>query len=358
MMETLASHLGRLRRMPCGNALGYRLDGAAAIGSHYVHRHCTLTTRSRRAGPAAPRNFLLVEGEEGVMLNIALLHPGEMGAAVGACLVSRGFRVCWVSDRRSPITRARAQSSGFEEFEHLSQCLQESDIVLSICPPGNALELAREVASIGFNGLYVDANAVAPATSRQICRIIEALGSAFIDGGIIGPPPISQDRCRLYLCGRSSEKVASLFTSTNLQAVVLDGDIGTASAIKMCYAAWTKGTTALLAAIHALAQREGIDAHLQQEWACSQPQLLKQSDAISNKMQKAWRWVAEMEEIAATFQSVGLPDGFHQAASEIYSRLAIFKGSTQVPPLTQITDALLQVGTDELNQRLVGTQRL
>ena len=274
--------------------------------------------------------------------NIALLHPGEMGAAVGASLLARGQRVVWVSDRRSAATRARARSSGLEEIETLDRAVKAADVVLSICPPGGALELAREVASAGFGGVYVDANAIAPATTREIGLIVEAAGAVFVDAGIIGPPPTSKDRTRLYLCGQSSENVAALFTSTSLQAIVLDGAVGSASALKMCYAAWTKGTTALLAGIRALARSEAVDTSLLNEWKLSQPDLLEESDAVAVKMRKAWRWVAEMEEIAASFEAAGLPGGFHLAAAELYSRLASFKNGAESPSLTRVTAVLLE----------------
>jgi 3-hydroxyisobutyrate dehydrogenase-like beta-hydroxyacid dehydrogenase len=273
---------------------------------------------------------------------IALLHPGEMGAAIGGCLVARGIRVLWVSDGRSAATRARAESCGLKEIERLDRGLEAADVVLSICPPRGAGELARAVASTGFNGVFVDANAIAAATSREIRLIVEAAGAAFVDGGIIGPPPTSKDRCRLYLCGQSSEDVAALFASTNLQAIVLDGPIGTASALKMCYAAWTKGTMALLAGVRALALSQGINANLLDEWQLSQPNLAQQSDALAAKMRKAWRWAGEMEEIAASFEDAGLPGGFHRAAGEIYGRLAGFKDGAESPSLTRVTKALLQ----------------
>src|SRR5438067_2528213 len=271
---------------------------------------------------------------------IALLHPGEMGAAVGACLASRGFRVLWVKQGRSPATRARAEAAGLEACDTLDQALAAGHVALSVCPPHAALEVARAVAARGFRGTYVDANANAPATTREIGRIVETAGAAFVDGGIIGPPPSAPDRTRLYLCGPAREEIAALFAGTHLQAIALDGDVGAASALKMAYAAWTKGSTALIAAVRALAQSEGVDASLLAEWKLSQPQLLRESDAVPGKVRKAWRWVAEMEEIAASFEAAGLPGGFHHAAAEIYGRLAAFKDGAAAPPLDEVTEAL------------------
>ncbi len=185
---------------------------------------------------------------------IALLHPGEMGAAVGACLVARGLRVLWVSQGRSPATRARAQAAGLEQCETLDRALAAAAVVLSVCPPHGAVDLARAVAAKkNFRGIFVDANAIAPASAREIGRVIEAAGASFVDGGIIGPPPDAPGRTRLYLSGSAREQIVALFASTHVQAIALDGEIGAASALKMAYAAWTKGSTALVAAIRALA---------------------------------------------------------------------------------------------------------
>src|SRR5580658_534126 len=109
-------------------------------------------------------------------MTIALLHPGEMGAAVGACLVSRGIRVVWASENRSPATSDRAENAGFEGLGSLDRALAASDAVISICAPSGALELARQVASHGFRGIYIDANAISPARSREIGCLIETAG--------------------------------------------------------------------------------------------------------------------------------------------------------------------------------------
>src|SRR5256714_10692730 len=276
---------------------------------------------------------------------VALLHPGEMGAAVGACLVSRGLRVLWVKQGRSAGTRARADAAGLEACDTLDRALAAADVVLSVCPPHAALDVAHAVAGRGFRGSYVDANAIAPATTREVGRTVEAAGAAFVDGGIIGPPPDAPGRTRLYLSGPAREEIAALFAGTHLQAVPLGGDVGAASALKMAYAAWTKGSAALIAAVRALAQNEGVEDSLLAEWKLSQPQLRRESDAVPGKVRKAWRWVAEMEEIAATFEAAGLPGGFHHAAAEIYERLAAFKDSAAPPSLEEVTEALREQQT-------------
>ena len=274
--------------------------------------------------------------------SITLLHPGEMGAAVGACLRGRGLRVLWVSEGRSAATRTRAHASALEEIPRLEDALEAADIVFSICPPHGAVDVAATVAKARFRGIYVDANAIAPATTRKISRLIEGAGATFVDGAIIGPPPTSERRTRFYLAGPSREEVATLFQSTHLQAIALEDAVGAASALKMCYAAWSKGTIALVASIRALAQSEGVDGRLLQEWRLSNPAPLEQSDKIPGIARKAWRWVAEMEEIAASFEAAQLSGGFHRAAADVYGRLADFKEHPTTPALAAVIASLRQ----------------
>jgi len=269
---------------------------------------------------------------------VALLHPGEMGVAVGACLAERGLRIVWVSAGRSAATRRRAEAAGFEDLGSLERALAAADVVLSVCPPHGALELAREVFRAGFRGAYVDANAIAPESARDVGRAVEAAGAAFVDGGIIGPPPGTSTR--LYLSGARAAEIAAMFAGSRLPATVLDGAAGAASALKACYAAWTKGATALLAAIRTLARHEGVEETLLAEWKLSQPELPRRSEAIVANARKAWRWIGEMEEIAASFEAAGLPGGFHLAAAEVYRRLEDFKDVAAPPSLAAIAQAL------------------
>jgi 3-hydroxyisobutyrate dehydrogenase-like beta-hydroxyacid dehydrogenase len=271
---------------------------------------------------------------------IAMLHPGEMGAAVGAGLVARAHRVVWASAGRGASTRLRAQNAGFEDVETLEHAAQAADIVFSVCPPHAALELARAVAAFDFGGVYVDANAVSPETTRKVRRIVEAAGADYVDAGIIGPPPIPGTSVRVYLCGSRAGEIAPLFEGCTMQAIALEGPVGAASALKVCYAAWNKGATALLAGIRALAAQEGVDAALLAEWKISLPDISKRSEVVTVSARKAWRWIAEMEEIAASFEAAGLPAGFHLAAADIYRRLEGFKDAANPPTLAEVTAAL------------------
>ena len=273
---------------------------------------------------------------------IALLHPGEMGAALGACLIAAGHRVVWASSGRSAATRARAAAAGLEDQVSLARAVGAADIVLSVCPPHGALDLADEVAAAGFDGLYIDANAIAPATAREVGEIIEAVQARFVDGAIIGPPPLKAGLTRLYFSGEQAKHVSALFNRSHAIAGAIKGPVGAASALKVCYAAWNKGSIALLASVRTLAQAEGVDDELLAEWEISQPDLPQRSEAITTQARKAWRWIAEMEEIAASFEAAGLPPGFHLAAAEVYRRLAQFKDAATPPHMKAITDRIAQ----------------
>lgn len=275
------------------------------------------------------------------MATIGLLHPGDMGGVVGACAKAAGQRVLWASAGRSAGTRARGAAGGLEDAGTVAALLAESDVVLSICPPHAALDLAREVAARGFTGLFVDGNAVAPATAREIGAIVEQGGATFVDGGIIGPPPRAAGSTRLYLSGPEAKRAAALFEGSALEAIAVNDVPGAASALKMVYAAVTKGTSALLIAVRALAASEGVDEALLAEWRRSQPDLPKKSEAAArDNARKAWRFVGEMDEIAATFEAAGLPGGFHHAAAEIYRRLADYKDVATPPAMADLVDPL------------------
>jgi 3-hydroxyisobutyrate dehydrogenase-like beta-hydroxyacid dehydrogenase len=250
-----------------------------------------------------------------VAVTIGLLHPGEMGAAVAAVLRASGQTVLWASTGRSAATVERAEEAGLEDVGTIDQLARRSDVILSLCPPHAAVDVARSVTR--FAGIYVDANAVSPATARTIAGLV----GRYVDGGVVGPPPREPGTTRLYLSGVEAPLVARLFAGTIVDAPVVSEDAGAASAVKMAFAAWTKGTSALLLAVRAVARAEGVEEALLAEWRTSLPHLPEQSVAAAGSaLDKGWRWVGEMNEIAETFAAAGLPDGFHRAAAEIFRR--------------------------------------
>ena len=257
-----------------------------------------------------------------------------MGAAVGRCLRDRGHVVLWASAGRGSATAARAAAAGLIDAGTVTEIASRCDVIVSVCPPHAALDTAREVAGAGFGGLYVDANAISPATAGEVAGIVAGGGAGCVDGGIIGTPPVRPGFIRLYLSGPRAGEVCQLFEDTPVDARVVDhggvggsaqgggiGVVGAASAVKVAYASWTKGSAALLLAARALARAQGVEDVLLAEWGLSQPGLEERSArAARSATSKGWRWVAEMEEIAATMGAAGLPEGFHLAAAEIYRR--------------------------------------
>jgi 3-hydroxyisobutyrate dehydrogenase-like beta-hydroxyacid dehydrogenase len=238
---------------------------------------------------------------------VGLLHPGEMGAAIGDALNASDHDVIWASEGRSDDTRARA--AGLRDVGTLDALVAEAELILSVCPPHAALDVAR--ATQGFAGTYLDANAVSPMRAAEVA----ALHSQFVDGGIIGPPPRAAGDTRLYLSGAQAADVARLFSGSIVDARVVPD----ASALKMAYAAWSKGTAALLLAVRDVARHFGIEDALAEEWRLSQPELFERlASAERSAAKKGWRWVGEMEEIADTFEAAGAPAGFHRAAAEVY----------------------------------------
>jgi 3-hydroxyisobutyrate dehydrogenase-like beta-hydroxyacid dehydrogenase len=258
---------------------------------------------------------------------IGILHPGEMGISVAAAAQNGGHGVFWASEGRSPETRARAQDHGLMNTHSLGELCRMCTLIISVCPPHAAEQVAAQVLAHAYKGLYVDANAISPQLALRIGEAMTANGVAFVDGGIIGGPAWEANTTWLYLSGKQAGRVADCFAAGPLQAEVIGEEIGRASAVKMCYAAYTKGTTALLGATLAAAHRLGVREQLENQWRRDDPEFPEQaSGRLRRSAAKAWRFAGEMEEIAATFKGAGLPEGFHKAAGEIYRRLAAFKG--------------------------------
>lgn len=267
------------------------------------------------------------------MTTVGLLHPGAMGVTVGAAC---SVEVIWCPAGRSAATRERAGAAGLAPASSLAELVELSDVVVAVCPPAEAETVADQVRAAGFDGIYVDANAVSPGTARRVAERFER----FVDGGIVGPPAHRAGTTRLYLSGAEAEPVAALWRGTVLDARVIDGGAGAASALKMAYATWTKVTSALLLDVRALARAEGVESALLDEWSISQAGTAERSEGTARGVgPKAWRFVGEMHEIAATFADAGLPDGFGLGAAELYARLADLKDRDDVT-LDEVLDRL------------------
>lgn len=276
-----------------------------------------------------------------MVTKIGLISPGEMGAAMAAAAGDTA-EFSWAAAGRSADSRARAEDAGLSEVADLADLVDVVDVVLSVCPPAEAASVADQVRDHGFAGVFVDANAIAPSKARELAT---RMGSQvqFVDGGIIGPPPVEPGTTRLYLAGDGAATFAEHFEHGPLDARVLDGPAGAASALKTCYAANTKAGGALLLAIRALATAEGVDDDLVREWEISQPHTQERSErSAQGAAPKAWRYVGEMHEIGDAMADAGLPDGFLRAAAELYDRMSGYKGSPPDLPLSEIITAVLE----------------
>jgi 3-hydroxyisobutyrate dehydrogenase-like beta-hydroxyacid dehydrogenase len=274
---------------------------------------------------------------------IGILHPGAMGISIAASALRSGHQVCYASEGRSEATRARAAEHDLRDLESLAELCQTCSVIVSICPPHAAEEMVNDVIALGFNGLYLDANAISPDKAQRIDEMLSAAGITFVDGGVIGGPAWTPGETWLYLSGEAeaAKRIAKCFSVGPLETTIMSEKIGEASALKMCYAAYTKGTTALLTAILALSDSLGVRLALMTQWERDWPELPKQAETRARRVTaKAWRFAGEMDEIAATFESQGLPDGFHRAAGELYRRLEVFKDLVQIPELGSVLSAL------------------
>ena len=235
------------------------------------------------------------------MTRVGLLFPGEMGTLVGA---AAGADVLWASDGRSEATARRASEAGFRDVGTVDELVAQSEIVISLCPPAIAEEVAGQVAAAGFDGLYTEANAIAPARVERIAKTLRC-----VDGAVIVRAGLN-----LYLSGEKVDvdAVAGLFEDGEVNAIPLEGEIGAASALKMAFGGWNKIGTALAAQAYAIARAYGVEEALAGEGV--------ESGRILRAGPKAWRWAPEMEEVAATCAALGLPDGMPRGAAELYSR--------------------------------------
>ncbi|MFF1785578.1 DUF1932 domain-containing protein [Kitasatospora sp. NPDC058243] len=256
------------------------------------------------------------------MTTITILHPGEMGAAVAAQAVLRGHRVLWVDAGRSTATRDRASAAGLEAVPDLGLALGTSDVALSICPPAYADEVARAVAARAFRGIYVDANAISPSRASEIASVIAEAGGTPLDGSIIGPPPGGSIGARLYLSGEPGPgaQVVKLFTETKVDPRLLDRPIGAASALKMAFASYQKSARTLVGLAHGLADEHGVTDQLVEEGRKMAGPLLADREYLGSVARRAWRWDAEMLEIAAALDEAGFPADLARATAEVLGR--------------------------------------
>jgi len=247
-----------------------------------------------------------------------------MGSGVGEVLHQHGLRVLTCLAGRGAGSRERAARAGFEDTPDLEALVGACDVLLSIVPPAVAGAVADQVAAAvratGANLLYADCNAIAPGTARGIGQTMTDAGVRFADGGIIGPPPTRPGN-RIFTSGPGAHQLSAL-GNYGLDIRVLDGEVGQASGLKMCYAAMTKGLQALGAELLVAARLLGVEEQLRAEQNQGGDLAAVRrfvESALPNMPPKAYRWIGEMEEIARCFEELGLPGRLMFGAADVYT---------------------------------------
>ncbi len=257
---------------------------------------------------------------------VAILSPGDMGHAVGRALSAHGLRIVTCLEGRSERTRGLSEAAGFVNLPSLKSLVSEADLILSIMPPSAAVAAARSVAAaIGATGskpYYADCNAVSPATARAIEALFSDCGASFVDAGIIGPPPgKGAQPTRFYVSGPQAEVIDAI-DGAGISVRQMGPEIGRASAIKMCYAAVTKGSWTLFTAALTTAEVMGLTDLYLAELESSRPHVAAEMRRMVPRLPvDAGRWIGEMEEIAATLGDAGLPREFHEGAANLFRLL-------------------------------------
>ncbi len=256
---------------------------------------------------------------------VGILSPGDMGSAVGAALKSNGLNVITALDGRSERTRELAEAGGIENVGTVTDVVAQADLILSILVPSQSEALAGDTAAAisktGNTVAFADCNAVSPETGKRMAKVIDGAGGQFIDAGIIGSPPRGGTPPRFYASG-PHEAILGELDGRGITVPLMGGEVGRASAIKMCYASVTKGTAALYTAALVAAESLGTYEEFITEMQGSQPETLKQMQRVSTLSDRAFRWIGEMYEIADTFSDADVTPKLHQGSADIFQMIA------------------------------------
>jgi 3-hydroxyisobutyrate dehydrogenase-like beta-hydroxyacid dehydrogenase len=282
---------------------------------------------------------------------VGIMSPGDMGGAIGNVLRANGLEVLTCLAGRSALTRTRAEEAGFRDVPDFDQLVSQSDLILSVLVPAEALPLAENMAAsmarTGAHPAYADCNAIAPQTVLAIEKLITAQGATFIDAGIIGSPPSPDGRGGRFCCSGPDTSAFEALAGHGLKVKVVGPKIGDASGLKMLYAASTKGTTAVWTELMVASEALGLKDQLVEELGAS----FRQTSSIPSMPRRARRWVGEMEEIAATFKALGLTPSIFEGAADLYR----FVGETRLADQTSREpdpelDVILEVLSDALRR--------
>ncbi len=268
---------------------------------------------------------------------VGILHPGSMGAAVAACAAPNAMEVLWCETGRSAPSKERAARFGLTPVATLSDLLDRSDIVISLCPPAAAEDLARDVATHRFTGVYVEANAVNPERVKRIAGLLKPTATV-VDGGVVGSPPVRGKSPTLYLSGpaAATERTEALFAGTAVQTAVLGTEIGKASALKLAYASFQKTSRVLVALAIGMAREHGVDQELIKVASKRTDSYLSEPQYVAKTAARAWRWGPELEEAADALAAAGLPPEMLRAAASTLAQWHEVKDDSELT----LTDAL------------------
>ncbi|MGW8485413.1 DUF1932 domain-containing protein [Streptomyces sp. NPDC055886] len=268
---------------------------------------------------------------------VGILHPGSMGAAVAACAAANAAAVLWCEAGRSAASTERARQYALRPMGTLAELLDRSDIVISLCPPAAAEDLARDIAEHSFAGLYVEANAISPLRTQRIAALL-APAVTVVDGGVVGSPPVGGKTPTLYLSGSAdaTARIESLFAGTAVQTSVLGTEVGKASALKLSYASFQKTSRVLVALAVGMAREHGVDQELIEVASRRTDSYLAEPQYVAKTAARAWRWGPELEEAADALAAAGLPPEMLRATA---STLARWEDAKDDSGLT-LTDAL------------------
>ncbi|QNT98385.1 NAD(P)-dependent oxidoreductase (plasmid) [Streptomyces griseofuscus] len=273
---------------------------------------------------------------------VGILHPGSMGAAVAACAVTNAAAVLWCETGRSTASVERAAGFGLTPVVTVAELLDRSDIVISLCPPAAAEDLARDVAGHRFTGVYVEANAINPERMKRIAALLEH-GAAVVDGGVVGSPPVGGKTSTLYLSGPAdaTERIEALFAGTAVRTALLGTDVGKASALKLSYTSFQKTSRVLVALAVGMAREHGVDQELIEVASRRTDSYLSEPQYVAKTAARAWRWGPELEEAADALAVAGLPPEMLRAAASTLARWNDAKDDDELT-LTDALDLLAQ----------------
>ncbi|MFJ8982583.1 DUF1932 domain-containing protein [Streptomyces sp. NPDC102282] len=273
---------------------------------------------------------------------VGILHPGSMGAAVAACAATNASEVLWCETGRSAATTARADRSELSPVATMAELLERSDIVISLCPPAAAEDLAHEVAGYRFAGVYVEANAINPVRTQRIAALLGP-AATIVDGGVVGSPPVGGKTPTLYLSGPAdaTARIEALFAGTAVRTSVLGAKVGKASALKLSYASFQKTSRVLVALAVGMAREHGVDQELIEVASSRTDSYLAEPEYVAKTAARAWRWGPELEEAADALAAAGLPPEMLRATASTLARWNDAKDDSSLS-LTDALDRLAQ----------------